>query len=169
MFETVLSETVFGPFPIQDLAGKFQSWPSGVPTKRRPCWVTRLISSFLQTLALGYRWPSTGVKTPLTGKLRRKSEKGFPRPLGPGVKKGSKKSRKWLFFKLFWGFWLVFDFCSGMLTPGPRGPGNPFSDFFWSFPGRGLFDSCRWPTISQISLENCNLGGRSWKFQALGP
>ena len=44
--------------------------------------------------ALGYRWPSTGVKRPFPGKLQRKSEKGFPGPLGPGVKKGSKKSRK---------------------------------------------------------------------------
>ena len=43
---------------------------------------------------LGYRWPSTGVKRPFPGKLQKKSEKGFPGPLGPGVKKDSKKSRK---------------------------------------------------------------------------
>ena len=31
---------------------------------------------------------------------------------------------------------------------------KPFSDFFWSFPGRGLFvDLCRWPTISQPCPE----------------
>ena len=38
-------------------------------------------------------------------------------------------------------------------TPGPRGPGNPFSDFFRSFLGRGLFDSCRRPTMSQVEVH----------------
>ena len=33
-------------------------------------------------------------KGPLPKKLRKKSEKGFPGPLGPGVKKNPKKSRK---------------------------------------------------------------------------
>ena len=102
---------------------------------------------------LGYRWPSTGVKRPLPGKLRKKSEKGFPGPLGPGVKKGSKKSRKLLFFRFLSSFWLVFDsfstFFSGVLTPGPRGPGNPLQTFFRSFPGRGLFGPWRWPTTSK--------------------
>ena len=46
------------------------------------------------TIHLGYRCPSTGAKRPLPGKLRKKSEKRFPGPLGPGVKRGSKKSRK---------------------------------------------------------------------------
>ena len=38
--------------------------------------------------------------------------------------------------------------------PGAERPGNgnPFSDFFWSFLGRGLFDSCRRPTLSQYLL-----------------
>ena len=33
-------------------------------------------------------------KRPLPRKLRKKSEKGFPRPLGPGVEKAKKKSKK---------------------------------------------------------------------------
>ena len=37
---------------------------------------------------------------------------------------------------------------------GPRGPGNPFSDFFRSFLGRGLFDPCRRPTISQSEITS---------------
>ena len=91
---------------------------------------------------LGYRWPSTGVKSLLPGKLRKKSEKGLPGALGPRVNtppkkvknesKTSQKPEKNLknsHFRLFF---------EPFLTLGPRGPGNPFSDFFWSFPGKGL-------------------------------
>ena len=81
-------------------------------------------------------------KRHLPRKLRKKSEKGFPGPLGRGVEEAQKKSKKvekgpktrkklenLSFSTLFRGF----------STPGPRGPGNPFSDFFRSFLGRGLF------------------------------
>ena len=60
----------------------------------------------------------------------------------PKLKKYLKNSHLLLFFELF-------------LAPGPRGPGNPVSDFFRSFLGRGLFNPCRWPTMSQIyRIEN---------------
>ena len=115
------------------------------------CFCIRATRAFLG-LDLGYRWPSTGVKSLLPGKLRKKSEKGLPGALGPRVntppkkvKNESKTSRKpeknlknshsRLFFEPF-------------LTPGPRGPGNPFSDFFWSLPGKGLLtpvDGQRYP------------------------
>ena len=55
-------------------------------------------------------------------------------------------------FQVFFGFLarfqLVFDFFGGMLTLGPRAPGNPFSDFFRSFPRRRLLtpvDGQRYP------------------------
>ena len=98
-------------------------------------------------LGLRHRWPSTGVKRPLPRKLRKKSAKGFPGALGLGVEKAQKKSKKsrkkigkLSFSTLFRVFW----------TPGPRGPGNPFSDFFRTFLGRGLFDSCGMPLMSQL-------------------
>ena len=47
-------------------------------------------------------------------------------------------------------FRLSFDFFFELKGVGP---GNPFSDFFQSFPGRGLFDPCRWATISQYFLR----------------
>ena len=34
-------------------------------------------------------------------------------------------------------------------TRGREAPGTPFSDFFRSFLGRGLFEPCRKPTMSQ--------------------
>ena len=102
---------------------------------------------------LGYRWPSTGVKRPFPGKLKKKSEKGFPGPLGPGVKKGSKKTIKRLFFKFFSGFWLVFDsffdFFGGYVDPGAESPRQPLFRLFSEFSREKAFDSCRWPTISQ--------------------
>ena len=95
-------------------------------------------------------------KRPLPRKLQKKSEKAFPGLSAPGfkklkkaekkLKKGRKleKNLKNCHFRLFFG---VFR---------PRGrdycPGNPFSDFFRSFLGRGLFDSCRRPTM----LQACN-------------
>ena len=62
-----------------------------------------------------------------------------------------KKLEKLSFSTLFEVFW----------TPGPRGPGNPFSDFFQSFLGRGLFDSCRRPTTcgDLVAFKLC-LGAR---------
>ena len=59
-----------------------------------------------------------------------------------------------VFFRVFGPFSTFFDFFWASSTPGPRGPGNPFSDFFRSFLGRGLFDSCRRPTMSQQKPGN---------------
>ena len=106
------------------------------------------------TCMLGYRWPSTGVKRPFPEKLQKKSEKGFPGPLGPGSKKARKRVENDYFsrfFRVFGSFstrfWL---FLGAMLTLGPRAPGNPFSDFFRSFPGRRLLtpvDGQRYPNM----------------------
>ena len=86
--------------------------------------------------------------------LRKKSEKGFPGPLGPRGQKRLEKKSSMTIFQVLFGFLacfrLVFDFFSGMLTPGQRGPGNPFSDFFRSFPERRLLtsvDGRRYPNI----------------------
>ena len=86
------------------------------------------------------------------GNSKKSLKKGFPGPLGPGVKKARKRVEKDYFSSFFSGFWLVFDsflnFLGGMLTLGPRAPGNPFSDFFRSFPGRRLLtpvDGQRYP------------------------
>ena len=85
----------------------------------------------------------TGPKRPLPRKPRKKSEKGFPGPQGGG----SKNSKNDNF--LFSGFLLVFDSFSSFFSPGAERPGNPFSDCFRDFLGRGLFDPCRRPTMSQ--------------------
>ena len=78
------------------------------------------------------------------------SEKSLKRgSRGLSEKKLEKESR----MTIFQVFFRVFDSFSTLfrvfLTPGPRGPGNPFSNFFRSFLGRGLFDPCRRPTMSQ--------------------
>ena len=81
--------------------------------------------------------------------MRARSEKRFPGPLGPGVKKVEKEAEKRL-KKLKKGcFWLVFDlffdFFQPFLTPGPRGPGNLFSTFFGIWGPKGPNDSCKGP------------------------
>ena len=76
-------------------------------------------------------------KRPLPRKLRKKSEKGFPGPLGPGVQKNSKKSRKWLFFKFFFGlsarFQLFFNFFLSFFDPGAERPREPLFRYFSEF------------------------------------
>ena len=74
---------------------------------------------------------------PLPRKLRKKILKKGSRGLSAPGSKSSKKRRKWLSIKFLSGFWLVLysfpTFFRAFLTPGPRGPGNPFSDFVRSF------------------------------------
>ena len=48
-----------------------------------------------------------------------------------------KKLGKWIILWLFG-------------PPGPRGPGNPFRDFFLDFGPKGQNDPWKWPTISQF-------------------
>ena len=99
-----------------------------------------------------------------------KSPKRGSRGLSGRGRKNPKKSRKWLVFNFFSSFRpvfnLFFDFSWAFPTPGPRGPGNPFSDFFGSFLGRGLSDSCRRPTMSQKD-STCNSRVFSMPFSAL--
>ena len=66
-----------------------------------------------------------------------------------------------VFFGVFDTFSALFRPFRAFLTPGPRGPGNPFSDFFRSFLGRGLFDPCRRPTMSQSKPASVLLGSVS--------
>ena len=76
---------------------------------------------------------------PSGSKSKKKSENGFPRPLGAG----GRKSRKRVKIDYLWTFWtlfrLFFEFFSTLSRlfrpPRPRGPGNPFSDFFLDFFG----------------------------------
>ena len=84
-------------------------------------------------------------KRPLPGKLRKKSEKGIPGASRPRGRKNPKKSIFQVFFSSFRPvFQPFFDSFFELSRPG-----NPFSDFFGSFLGRGLFDSCRRPTMSR--------------------
>ena len=86
-------------------------------------------------------------KRPLPRKLRKKSEKGFPGPLGLGVKKPEKKlktsQRPGKNLKI-----VMFDSFSRIFDPGAKRPREPLSDIFQSFLERGLYDSCRRPTMS---------------------
>ena len=88
--------------------------------------------------------------------LLQESKRHLPRKLRKKIWKRSKKteieSKTTIFQVFFSSFRLIFnffDFVWALSRPGPRGPGNFFSDFFRSFLGRGLFDSCRRPTMSQ--------------------
>ena len=76
---------------------------------------------------------SRGLSAPGSKKLKKSRKKVEKGP------KTRKKLEKWSFSTLFRFF---FD-------PRAERPRNPFSDFFRSFLGRGLFDSCRRPTMSQ--------------------
>ena len=112
---------------------------------------------------LGYRWPSTGVKKAFSLENSEKSVKrgcrGLSAPGSTYPPKKSKTSQKpeknlknshfRLFFEPFW-------------TPGPRGPANPFSDFFRSLPGKGLLapvDGQRYPKTTREIFETNLLEG----------
>ena len=76
-------------------------------------------------------------------KTPKKVWKGVPGASRPRGQKRLEQESKMTIFQVFFRafgsfstrFWLFFG---GMLTLGPRDPGNPFSDFFRSFPGRRL-------------------------------
>ena len=57
-----------------------------------------------ELLELRYRWPFTGVIWALRPKVRKKSRKGFPGPLGPGDPKSQQTIENQLFFKFFSSF-----------------------------------------------------------------
>ena len=94
-----------------------------------------------------------GSKRALPRKLRKKSEKGFVGPLSPGVKKArqkrveneskTRKNLKNSHFRLFFEF----------LRPWAKRLREPFFRLFRSFLGRGLFDPCRRPMMSQLSPQ----------------
>ena len=105
-------------------------------------------------------------------KLRKKVWKGRgSRGLSaPGLKKNRTRVENDYFsssFRVFGPFSTFFRLFWASSTPGPRGPGNPFSDFFRSFLGRGLFDSCRRPTMSQfLPLVNLNFSSFSLFYKS---
>ena len=95
-------------------------------------------------------------------------------PLGLGVKKArkkgerelktSRKHEKYLRNCHFRLFFVLF------LAPGPRDPGNPFSDFFRSFPGRGFLtpvDGQRYPnpSLGTSGFGRCGLEKKSGDTQ----
>ena len=104
-------------------------------------------------LSLGHRWPSTS-KRPLPRKLRKKSEKGIPGPLGPRAEKNSNKSRKWQFF-------IFLFFCPSFFDPGAERPWELLFGLFWEFPKERPFDPCKRPAMSQPSLKEEFLSGVS--------
>ena len=76
--------------------------------------------------------PLQGSFGPLGPKVeKQKSENGFPRPLAPGGRNGRKGVKKRVQNGIFFAVLGSFLTLSGLFRPpGPRGPGNPFSDFF---------------------------------------
>ena len=86
------------------------------PSRRRP--PSHLKISGTESLALGWDIVGLleGLERPLPRKPRKKSEKGFPMPPGPGVKKARKRVENDN-FSSFWGFWLVFDSFSSFFSP----------------------------------------------------
>ena len=83
--------------------------------------------------------PYTGVSTPPSPEIPKKSQKGVSGPPGPECQKSVEKVPE------HW-FWSLFDSFSGRLglfrhffdTPDPGGPGTPFWDFLGDFGPRGL-------------------------------
>ena len=81
-------------------------------------------------------------KRPLPRKLRKKSEKGFPGPLGPGVeeKKSQKKVEKRVendyfssFFRVFVSFSTLFPTFFEFFDPGAERPREPLFRLFSEF------------------------------------
>ena len=88
----------------------------------------------------------------------KKSEKGFPGPLGPGVKQGSNKSTMTIFqviFRVFGSKSTRFRLFFEHIDPGAERPWQPLLRLLQRCPGRGFFDTCRWPTISQAAKFYC--------------
>ena len=74
-----------------------------------------------------------GSKRPLLENPGKESEKGFAGALGPGVKKLEKESKNDYFASFFRVFGLFSTLFRTFSAPGPRGPGNLFSDSFRGF------------------------------------
>ena len=72
----------------------------------------------------------------------------------PGSKKARKRVENDYFSSFFFGFLarfrLVFDFFGGYVDPGAESPRQPLFRLFSEFSREKAFDSCRWPTISQV-------------------
>ena len=85
-------------------------------------------------------------------KVEKKSENESPGPLGPGGPKSPNQSRKRVKIvkkeSILTRFRLRFGLCG---PPGPRGPGDSFSDFFSTLGPKGPNDPCSRQTGSQGS------------------
>ena len=95
------------------------------------------------TLHLRLEPPYTGVSTPPSPEIPKKSQKGVPGPPRPGVSKECRKSPKWpeneskrLQSQCSGTFWTLF------LTLRAGRPGNTFLRPFGDFGARGCGDSC---------------------------
>ena len=82
------------------------------------------IHSLRIEIAQRYPWDIVGLlhgsKRPLPRKTRRTSEKGFPGPPAPGVKKSSKRVEEWL----------VFNSLSSFFSPGAERLWEPLFGLF---------------------------------------
>ena len=122
-------------------------WRRKFITKTHADLIFRRASRFWVATSLAfYRRSQKGLSLK---KLRKKVWKGVPGASQPRgrespkkVEKGWKRAKNSKNLKI-----VIFDSFRVFSTPGP---GNAFSDFFRSFLGRGLFDSCRRPTMLQF-------------------
>ena len=91
-----------------------------------------------QTRHLRSSSPATGVIWALRAQSPKKSEKGFPGPLGPGVEKVEKESKKSPKIDYFWTFWHSFSTLFRLFrTPGAERPQEPLLGLFLDFGPEG--------------------------------
>ena len=91
----------------------------------------------------------SGVSTPPSPEIAKKSRKGVPGPPGPECQKVSKKSPSTHIVVVLTLFRVIWDFFDTFLTLRAGRPGNTFSRLFGDFGARGRGDSCVWGLQSQ--------------------
>ena len=100
----------------------------------RPCGLSQSQSRIGTSLAF-----YMGSKRPLPRKLQKQNLKrgswGLSAPGANKLENGSKMTIFQVFFRVLGSFSTIFRPFLEFLSPGPKGSGNPFSDFFSEFPG----------------------------------
>ena len=113
---------------------------------------------------LGFCWDpfdhSEGQFSPECKKVRKKSRNGFPGPPGPGGQKSQKRGQNELKSLEKVGFELVLN--SFLTFSPPKGPGNPFRDFFSDVFTFGL--NCPFRMVKGIPRFFC-LNNKEWKIR----
>ena len=99
------------------------------------------IQKSLVAQALRLQSPYTGVSTPPSPEIPKKSQKGLPGPPGPECQKVSKKSPNIDSVVLMTLFRVILDFSTLFLTLRPEGLGSPFLRRFLGFRHSSLADS----------------------------